>query len=171
MKKNTFEEVETLLEHYPKVLTLRLYGDGASEETVKEAEQILNVTFPEDYRKFLKKWGYLYLKDISEWIYGIAFDDIKERRENAIIETIELREWSALPEYFVAFYSDEGERYWCIDTRNPDGPVIIWNPFEKCLADKREGIGEQWYAPGIPFVDLLYGQVELSIQKLENSES
>ena len=103
MKKNTFEEVETLLEHYPKVLTLRLYGDGASEETVKEAEQILNVTFPEDYRKFLKKWGYLYLKDISEWIYGIAFDDIKERRENAIIETIELREWSALPEYFVAF--------------------------------------------------------------------
>ncbi len=49
--------------------------------------------------------------------------------------------------YFIAFYSDEGERHWRINTCDPDGPVIIWNPFEKYLADIREGIGEQWYTP------------------------
>ncbi len=166
MKKHTFEEVVSLLERHPEVNILRLYGDGASEKSISEAEKILNVSFPEDYRNFLKNWGYLYLKGISEWINGISFDKVV----SAVDETLDLRKYTALPPHFVAFYSDDGERHWCIDTRYSEGPVIIWNPFEERIADKDEGLGREWYEQGIPFVDLLYGQVELSIRMLECNE-
>ncbi|MDO4551016.1 MAG: SMI1/KNR4 family protein [Planctomycetia bacterium] len=169
MKKHTFEEVEALIDQHPEIefQSPRSVCVGASEDTIQQAEAILGIGFPEDYRKFLSKWGCLTMFAYGcDDIYGIINNDVHIiKYPSTIYMTLFARKpegpekcYPELPEYYIVVYCDEGDAYYCIDTRDPDGPVISWNCFDHCiefnLADS--------------FVDFLYKMVAESIEYLES---
>ena len=166
MKKHTFEEVEELLKNNPEVeseiMHLRDHGDPPKECSIRVAEALLGVTFPEDYRRFLLKWGYL--NTIAE-IYGIGSKDENNLFSSWPIRyTLEgrlpsdLSVGTNLPSYYVVIYSFEGDAYHCIDTRDPDGKVISWNFFDACY---------EWDIAD-SFVDYLYNQIIETKESMEN---
>lgn len=142
MKNHTFEEVEACLAECPKFWESQITAGGkpdpASEESIREAEMILGLKFPKDYRTFLTKWGFLeFVYTHSHEIYGIkASNAYDPAYPSAISLTLQGREWSELPEKYIAIWSDEGDELWCIDASDPNGPVIAWDFFEHSVARK-----------------------------------
>lgn len=113
----------------------RLLGEeSASQESIDEFERMLDVKLPEDYRRFLNEFGYLIYHGRD--YYGICYDDPHkfDFADNAADLTLRLREESALPHYYVAFYDDEGDEQWCFDVREPHSNVIAWDYFNQCVA-------------------------------------
>ncbi len=167
MKKHTFEEVEELLEKNPlvknRILEHRFKGDPPKESSILKAEALLGVTFPEDYRRFLLKWGYMATRDD---IFGIGSDEENRLLSSWLIEyTLEARlpaespyYGTNLPPYYIVVLSFEGDAYACIDTRDPDGKVISWNFFDACY---------EWDIAS-SFVDFLYDEIIDLKESLEN---
>ena len=55
----TFEDLEKLMNEHPmnQELMEKLYLPYPDADTIRKAEQVLNVPFPEDYTKSLLRWG------------------------------------------------------------------------------------------------------------------
>ena len=142
MKKHTFEEVEACFAECPKFAWSQvLSGDRivpASEKSIQEAEALLGLKFPKDYRTFLAKWGVLeFTYTYSTEIYGILLDNAQAYGDPSVVFlTLKGREFAELPHQYIAIYSNEGDEYWCIDTDDPNESVIAWDFFERCVARK-----------------------------------
>ena len=159
MKHHTFEEVVELIDKNPEkkneLTALRTWGDPPKEDSILIAEALLGIKFPEDYRHFILKWGYIE-SGIPYEIYGIGTKLTDKLITSWLIrDTLEARlpaespyNGTNLPLYYTVIYVDE-DFYHCIDTRDPDGKVIAWDYFNACfdsvLADS--------------FVDYFYDQI------------
>ena len=152
MKKHTFEEVEACIAEckyfWEAQITAGHKPDPAPESSICEAETILGIKFPKDYRTFLAKWGFLeFTYTYSHDIYGIRSGNAQASGyPSAIFLTLFGRQYSKLPDKYIAIWSDEGDELWCVDTSEPDEPIIAWDFFEHTVARK---IADS-------FIDLLY---------------
>lgn len=159
MKHHTFEELEELINKDSRknieLTSLRTWGDPPKEDSILIVEAILGVKFPEDYRRFLLKWGYIE-SGIPYEIFGLGTKLNDKLITSWLVRyTLEARlpaeapyNGTNLPLYYVVIYDDE-DVYHCIDTRDPDGKVIAWDYFNACydflLADS--------------FIDYFYDQI------------
>lgn len=151
MKKHTFEEVEACIAENPNFWWSQIYSgrkkDPALEEEIQEAEKALGLRFSPDYRTFLAKFGYLeFCYTYSHEIYGIVHDERFKLAAETVPWTLECRELSELPHQYIVIWSDEGDEFWCVDTSDPNEPVIAWDFFERSVARK---IADS-------FIDVLY---------------
>ena len=129
----TFEDLEKLVNEHPEAmdqeLMEKLYLPYPDADTIRKAEQVLNVPFPEDYTKSLLRWGVMFLEYTI--IYGICENNVNYGGgHNVIALTQDSREYAKLPEYYLAIVDHDGDEVICLDTRNSNGgPVIAWDCF------------------------------------------
>ena len=137
MSKYTFEDLVEVANANPTIFN-RFPGtlDGKqltppSERLVKLIEKALEVTFPEDYRRVISKWGYLALgKDCG--FFGLWGDDPRvflDQPFNVFQETAIARDSMGLPKNSVVIWSDPGEGvdYGVIDTTT--GKVLSYGRY------------------------------------------
>jgi hypothetical protein len=106
--------------------------EGEKDEyLIKLAENMLGITFPESYKKFLKKLG---CGDIAgEEFYGIIDDNFeKSSVPNGIWLTLKQRKSQNLPDNLLIVYGLGDGSYYALDTakksQNGDCPVVKWIP-------------------------------------------
>ncbi|UPW85455.1 SMI1/KNR4 family protein [Lysinibacillus sp. Ag94] len=101
---------------------------GVNEETIREAEQMLNVTFPKSYHWFLKQYGSGGLQGI--YTYGCR----TPAADSAVVYHTKLyREEYDLPLQYIVLEDIDGSVR-CLDTNQMnDGecPVVFWDRFSK----------------------------------------
>ncbi|MEM4409766.1 MAG: SMI1/KNR4 family protein [Candidatus Caldarchaeum sp.] len=101
------------------------FGRGASEEQISEAEQLLGITFPPSYKKFLSEFGWA---DIDgEEIYGLG-DDVPSSL-HLVRKTLAEREAAGLPLYWIPIHQTWLGNLTCLDgsrSRRREYPVVLW---------------------------------------------
>lgn len=103
---------------------------GVNEETIREAEQMLNVTFPRSYHWFLKQYGSGGLQGI--YTYGCR---TPAADSSVVYHTQLYREKYNLPVQYIVLEDNDGSVR-CLDTNQMnDGecPVVFWSRFSKEL--------------------------------------
>ena len=123
MSRESYERLRDLVDGSDFVDT----GTPASEEKIAQAEEFLGLTFPEDYRRFLREWGTLAIGP-NEY-YGIAGDSFESSSvPNGIWFTAVERREVGLPSSLIVLVSREGDQYVCVDAGNPGEPrVVVWD--------------------------------------------
>lgn len=105
------------------------FAGNINDESITEAQRILNVKFPESYIQFLKKYG---CGDIfGTEIYGIVSSNNIEGTgiPSLVWLTKELRKDGLLPQYIPICFADDG-CYYILDTNQineNECPVLIWD--------------------------------------------
>ncbi len=127
----TFTDLENYLNKHPMDPDLtELYAPPPKAETIRQAETILGVVFPEDYKNALLKWGIIFTPGII--VYGICADDVNNfGGPNVVTLTQDARDKCKLPDYYIAIHDEEGDELWCIDTKKIEGPVVVWDWFDE----------------------------------------
>ncbi|WP_019394557.1 SMI1/KNR4 family protein [Priestia filamentosa] len=94
----------------------------ASEEAIKKAENRLEVTFPSEYREYVKKYG-------SGGICGVEILGVEEEDFASVIDYTErYRKWNLLQKYIVIKHVDEFA--YCLNTVD-EYNVITWDGISK----------------------------------------
>lgn len=129
-----------------KYQNLASFLGEVQEERIAAAEKKLNVCFPEDYRRFLKKYGAGSFGGFE--IYGIVPKEEKRSIPNGIWLTEDLREKDKMPEHYAAIGFDGFGNYYCIETkkkRNEEAPIVIFvcDPNEE-LFDESEVVADSF---------------------------
>jgi antitoxin YobK len=132
----TIEDVERFIEVNREYCDS---GNPASAELIDKAEQFLSVQFPEDYRKFLARWGTLDIGPIE--FYGICGDDfVNSTVPDAIWYTQRKRLQVNLPDELIVLCDDDGDVYFCLDTSDQVGSrVVVWDAIHRELRGVRAG--------------------------------
>jgi hypothetical protein len=120
----TLSDVERFVEQNKDVCSS---GRPASDELIQKAEQFLGLTFPSDYRHFLKRWGTLSIGPLE--FYGTCDDDfVNSSVPDAIWYTMRERQDVDLPTNLVILYDNNGVEYYCLDTTDSEhSPVVAWD--------------------------------------------
>jgi hypothetical protein len=125
MSKESFEKLKRIVQENSDIIDV---GNSASDDIISSAERYLNISFPEDYKLFLKMWGTLAIGPRE--YYGIAGSDFKNSSvPNGIWFTLKKREQLDLPKNLIIICDNDGVEYLCIDIDRKDGPsvVVTWN--------------------------------------------
>ena len=159
MSKYTFEDLVEVANANPTIFN-RFPGTLEGEQLTVPTEGLINVvekklgvTFPEDYRRVISKWGYLELgKDCG--FFGLWGDDPKKfdlAPFNVLQETEIARNSIGLPKNCVVIWSDPGEGvdYGVIDTTT--GKVLSYDRWSK---DSYEEVSDS-------FVDCVFQELIL----------
>jgi len=116
-----FDRVVTILSENPELATL---GAPQLDSAIDETQERLGVQFPESYREFLRRWGWM-------WFGPNAYFGLGTTVENVVIETERARLRLGLPAKYVVVADHDGDELVCLDTGalRPDAecPVSIWN--------------------------------------------
>ncbi len=123
-----YEEIENKINEYleetGEELSVFFEENGAAEEKIKSVEKLLEVTLPESFRWFLRKYG-------SGGIEGIELFGIESDREpkdcTLVIMTKEYRK-KGMPQNLVVIES-EGDYVRCLETDG--GAVVTWSQHDK----------------------------------------
>jgi hypothetical protein len=103
-------------------------GVSATDDNVNFIENNLCIKIPNQYLLFLKEWGTLLIQGCFYGYYGIfCFEG--RLIFDVVNFTLDCRR-NGLPNTFLAFSSDEGDEYLCMDTE-PDNPEILVFDFFK----------------------------------------
>lgn len=100
------------------------FSAGASESSILQLEQILNVTFPKSYKEFLGAFG-------GGSIYSLIIFGIEDSLENSTLyyENSKFKKLG-LPDGFLVIV-DVDEYCYCLDTNHinhdDECPVVIWS--------------------------------------------
>lgn len=98
-------------------LLFETYAVDDSEMIINAAENVLNIKFPEDYRRFLTEYGTAEIG--AEEIYGIVKADfVNSGIPDAIWLTLKKRADSDLRKELVIIYSDGMGNYFAMDFGN-----------------------------------------------------
>lgn len=122
MKK--FDQIDRIIAKYPQ---LSDFSGPVTEERILQAEEQLNLSFPEDYKRFLASYGAGSFGGFE--IYGIVPNADLKRIPNGIWLTEDLREKDHMPESYLAIGFDGFGGYYCIDTKNninEAAPIVIF---------------------------------------------
>jgi len=124
MTGRSLKELRSFLEANEDLVDI---GTPASEEKILEAERFLGITFPEDYRTFLREWGTLSIGPME--YYGIAGQSFeKSSVPNGIWLTSVKRGEVELPADLIIISSNEGDEYVCLDLKVPDDyQIVVWD--------------------------------------------
>lgn len=139
-----YELAKSLAKEHSDVIR---YMGPASQRLILAAEEVLQLTFPPLYRRFLAEFRYLWCGGIE--IYGITSENfIKATVPNAVWLTKEERSKGHLPAHLILIqFLDDGE-YAALDTRfsyDPDQcPVIVCAPGVYDLPNKPEKLADDF---------------------------
>lgn len=102
-------------------------GKPASDELIRLAENFLELTFPRDYRDFLRSLGTLSVGPLE--FLGITGPEFLDSSiPNGIWFTAKKRLQLRLPHHFVVSLNNEDVEYYCIDTSAVAiSRVVVWN--------------------------------------------
>lgn len=123
MKK--MDQIDRIIKKYEKWST---FQGTVEKKRIIEAEEQLNVCFPEDYERFLKLYGAGVFGSLE--IYGITLNAELQSIPNGIWATVYLRKNANLPQSYVVIGFDGIDQYYCLDTRkrkNLDTPVVLFS--------------------------------------------
>lgn len=153
-KRYTINDLIKFIEMNPDLSDMIYCGSPVSSEVISEAEKMLDLKFPESYKKFLEQYGSMEIVGAIS-IYGIGVSDphLHELTDSAVHLTLELREETQLPHYYLAFYNNEGDEQWCLDTRKENASIIIWNYFSKDIERKYNE----------DFVNMIFSEIKTAI--------
>lgn len=102
-------------------------GVGQDEESIKELERKLNVSFPEEYKVFLRRYGYICWK--GGRIYGVSkkLEEDVIHKNRLIREDIQPEEYMKLPED-AFLIEDYGDAYFMLFDKNSvqKGAVMLY---------------------------------------------
>lgn len=112
---------------------------GGSKELISAAEVFLGVTFPDDYRYFLEKFGALSFE--AEEFYGITKSGLKAKSVPSVIfATMAARDRGDISNSMINVKSSGYGPSFCIDTSgNGDSAPVV----EVGLSFKRDGVKVQ----------------------------
>jgi hypothetical protein len=139
------EEIAALLigmrELEPEVY---VYGQ-ATEERIRELEEVFGQPMPPSYREFLAKFGAFSIIDSS--YSGIIDNTIEDGRGWAWSDTKLAREWCQLPIHFLVVKPDE-DGFTCLDFSRirADGehPVVYHMPFRRTPFNEMGTSYKEW---------------------------
>ncbi|CAM4301582.1 SMI1/KNR4 family protein [Bacillus paramycoides] len=115
------------------ITTYQKLGDfmgSANEDTIQQAAQILNISFPSSYHWFLKQYGSGGLDGIE--IHGCESTAVDS---SVVYHTKLYRETYDLPLHYIVLNDIDGT-VTCLDIsqmKNGECPVIFWSRFSKEL--------------------------------------
>lgn len=90
------------------------FTGAVSIAEIEKAEKMLNVTFPESYKAFLKEFG---AGDVGgEIIFGIVKDDRKDEDVNMVKITQMEHDYKMPKHMIVIHYSEYDDCLYCLDT-------------------------------------------------------
>lgn len=117
--------MKELLEKFKESFDQNEYNLGvqASDAEIKAAEQALGLSFPEEYRNFLKSFGWLEI--YNNYFFGLPNNPLGAG--SAIAMTIYARKHWALPSEYIVVYSSEDQVLWCLNCQSAEGKVISYN--------------------------------------------
>lgn len=124
MSIEKYEEAKKLI--IQNNLPFETYAVDDTETIINAAENVLNVKFPEDYRRFLTEYGTVEIG--AEEVYGIVKADfVNSGIPDTIWLTLKKRADSDLRKELVIIYSDGMGNYFAMDFGNQtDGnPKIV----------------------------------------------
>ncbi|MEM9203097.1 MAG: SMI1/KNR4 family protein [Actinomycetota bacterium] len=101
------------------------FGPQAPDH-VLEAERLLGVSFPSDYRQFVTLLGSLVIGPYE--IKGVTPDHTDPRPPGVIGATVSARQSWPLAERYLPIYFDGGVDYYVLDSRLESPAVEIWRP-------------------------------------------
>jgi hypothetical protein len=79
------------------------FAGPADDRTIERAEDLLGVTFPPTYRRFLERLG---AGDIlGEEFYGIVDEDLEDPLPNAVGLALDERKHGSLPDHLLPIYA------------------------------------------------------------------
>lgn len=118
--------IDNVLDRIRKMEDVEI-GRGATDAEIRAAEEKLGVCFPEDYKRFLKEFGWVSIG--SEEIYGLGTD--VPSYLDVVKETYWEREESGLPvpKSLVPIRNDGAGNLDCLATHLLEGgrcPVVVW---------------------------------------------
>jgi cell wall assembly regulator SMI1 len=104
------------------------YGRGASDREISDAEHVLGVRFPEDYKFFLSRFGWAEIG--CDILYGLGTDAPYGHSvvKNAVSERHEAQ--PHIPHHLVPIMNDGAGNNYCLDTLRFHGgecPVVFWD--------------------------------------------
>lgn len=114
------EKIISILEHN---IDLAGYGESQSVPSIGRAEDLLGVKFPESYRQFLVRWGWLSFGPNEYFGLGTQYG-------NVVTKTEWIRASRGLPVHLVVVCDHDGDEYVCLDAsamREKECPVVIWD--------------------------------------------
>ncbi len=154
-EKRTLKDIENALQGVDGIAA----GDSHEDAEIMEAEKALDVTLPDSFKAYLKKWGKLALGPIE--YYGLTKNPnfTSAGVPNFVWFTLKKRDQVNLPKNLIVFQNANDEAYYCIDTSSLiDGEckVAIWNNLER-QTDQILDIG---------FFDFLLGDIEEHIDMM-----
>jgi cell wall assembly regulator SMI1 len=106
----------------------KVHGRGASDHEIADAEHVLGVRFPEDYKLFLSRYGWAEIG--CDILYGLGMDAPYGLTvaKNAFSERYEAQ--PHIPHHLVPIMNDGAGNNYCLDTSRFLGdecPVVFWD--------------------------------------------
>jgi len=127
----------SMAQYDQEIRALSAYGreiswqGGASSSEVRKAEELLGVTLPISYRRFLREYGGGGV--IGGEISGVEENDASLTFGGTIFgDTVECRRRFRLPPELSVIYFHDDEVCWCLDTKatvDDECPVVSFNIF------------------------------------------
>ena len=108
-------------------------GSPHMDEAVTAAEAALGVMFPESFREYLRRWGWLSFGPNE-------YQGLSSTTHNVVATTQRVRQLRGLPSSFVVVCDHEGDEYVCLDTALFQGgecPVVIWDAAARTVSRPR----------------------------------
>lgn len=118
----TFDELAEKLNEHPS----KAFGRGATEEEINAASALLGVPFKGDYRRFLRRFGW---GGVGHWeVFGLGSDVPSHLNLSVLTQSERTEMHPRIPHHLLPFRNDGGGNHYCLDTRVPgEPPVVFWD--------------------------------------------
>lgn len=129
------------------------FGRGASEEEIGAAERALGLTFPKNYRAFLRRFGWGGAEGLE--VYGLGRDVPSYLDVVALTQSERTEMTPRLRDGLLPILNDGFGNHYCLDltrVRGDDCPVVLW--------DHTQGAAEVPEEVSGSFVDWILAEID-----------
>jgi cell wall assembly regulator SMI1 len=123
------ETIELITRHDVRRDPLKEVGRGATDDEINEAEHRLGVSLPEDFKMFLRDFGW---GGVGSWeLFGLGADvpQYLDLVRVALSERTEAE--PSLPMHLIPIMNDGGGNLYCLDLSESgdrqENPVVYWD--------------------------------------------
>ncbi|KON78494.1 SMI1/KNR4 family protein [Leptospira kirschneri] len=117
----TFDQLSHLLTSFE----VKTFGKGATDETIKFAEEKLEIIIRGDYRNFLQTFGWGGVQHLE--LYGLGSDVPPYLDLISVTESERVEMNPKLPKYLIPVMNDGSGNLYCIDTRFVEPFLVFWD--------------------------------------------
>lgn len=114
------EEVERILKEQEDLTDT---GECQTDASIADAENELCVRFPDSFREYIARWGWVSFGPHEYFGLGATVSDV-------VRHTMQARERACLPSSLIMICDHDGDEFVCIDTKqcsDKDCKVVIWD--------------------------------------------